>query len=84
MTKNNRRFMDLAGQTDEEKKAQIKLQNKIEQLEAKIKANRSQIEETEAIASVNLSKFRKAQADLDAAIARAEQAENQLKLKNKF
>ncbi len=76
--------MDLAGQTDEEKKAQIKLQNKIEQLEAKIKANRSQIEETEAIASVNLSKFRKAQADLDAAIARAEQAENQLKLKNKF
>jgi hypothetical protein len=84
VTKNNRRFMDLAGQTDEEKKAQIKLQNKIEQLEAKIKANRSQIEETEAIASVNLSKFRKAQADLDAAIARAEQAENQLKLKNKF
>jgi len=74
----------VAGQTDEEKKAQIKLQNKIEQLEAKIKANRSQIEETEAIASVNLSKFRKAQADLDAAIARAEQAENQLKLKNKF
>jgi len=73
--------MDLAGQTDEEKKAQLKLQSKIEQLEAKVKANRTQIEEAEALASVNLSKFRKAQADLDAAVARAEQAENQLKHK---
>ena len=76
--------MDLAGQTDEEKKAQLKLTSKIEQLEAKLKANRIQIEETEALASVNLTKFRKAQAEMEASTARAEQAESQLKLKNKF
>ncbi len=81
VTKNNRRFMDLAGQTDEEKKGQLKLQNKVEQLESKIKANRAQIEETENLANVNLSKFRKAQAELEAANARADQAEAQL---NKF
>ena len=73
--------MDLAGQTDEEKKGQLKLQNKVEQLESKIKANRAQIEETENLANVNLSKFRKAQAELEAANARADQAEAQL---NKF
>lgn len=78
MTKNNRRFMDLAGQTDEEKKGQLKLQSKIEQLESKIKSSRCQIEETEQLANINLSKFRKAQAELEAANARADQAEAQL------
>lgn len=78
VTKNNRRFMDLAGQTDEEKKGQLKLQSKIEQLESKIKSSRCQIEETEQLANINLSKFRKAQAELEAANARADQAEAQL------
>ena len=78
MTKNNRRFMDLAGQTDEEKKGQLKLQGKIEQLESKIKSSRCQVEETEQLANINLSKFRKAQAELEAANARADQAEAQL------
>lgn len=70
--------MDLAGQTDEEKKGQLKLQSKIEQLESKIKASRCQVEETEQLANINLSKFRKAQAELEAANARADQAEAQL------
>jgi len=78
VSKNNKRFMELAGQTDEEKKGQMKLQAKIEQLESKLKSNRQQIEETEAIANVNLSKFRKSQAELEAANARADQAEAQL------
>ena len=71
--------MDLAGQTDEEKKGQLRLQNQIDQLQSKLKANKTQIEESEALANTNLNKFRKAQAELDAAVARAEQAEGQLK-----
>ena len=78
VTKNNKRFMDLAGQTDEEKKNSLKLQNTIEQLQNKLKANRTQIEETEQIANLNLNKFRKSQQELEAANARAEQAESQL------
>ena len=70
--------MDLAGQTDEEKKGQLRLKNQVEQLEFKLKSNKTQIEETEAIANVNLTKFRKAQAELDVALSRADQAESQL------
>ena len=87
VTKNNKRFMDLAGQTDEEKKNSLKLQNTIEQLQNKLKANRTQIEETEQIANLNLNKFRKAQQELEAANARADQAESQLvalKTKSKY
>ncbi len=87
VTKNNKRYMDLAGQTEEEKKNLIKLQSTVEQLQNKLKANRTQIEETEQIANLNLNKFRKTQQELEAANARADQAEAQLvalKTKSKY
>ncbi len=56
----------------------------VEQLQNKIKAYRKQVEETEEIASLNLSKYRKVQQELDDAIERADESENTLaKLKAK-
>ena len=43
-----------------------------------MKAYRKQVEEAEEIASLNLSKYRKAQNDLAEASERADQAENQV------
>ena len=50
----------------------------VEQLQNKTKAYRKQVEETEEIASLNLSKYRKVQQELDDAIERADESENAL------
>ena len=54
------------------------MQDLVEQLQNKTKAYRKQVEETEEIASLNLSKYRKVQQELDDAIERADESENAL------
>ena len=76
--KNDRRLKDLVVKSEEDKRSQLRLQDLVEQLQNKIKAYRKQVEETEEIASLNLSKYRKVQQELDDASERADEAENQL------
>ena len=76
--KNDRRLKDLLLKSDEDKRSQLRLQDMVEQLQNKIKAYRKQVEETEEIASLNLSKYRKVQQELDDAIERADESENSL------
>ena len=78
VVKHDRRVKELAFQSDEDKKTQIRLQRTIEKLEAKIKSLRRQVEETEEIASANLYKYRAAQQELENAFERADIAENQV------
>ncbi len=69
---------------EEDRRGQLRLQELVEQLQAKVKAYRKQIEETEEIASLNLSKYRRVQQELDDAAERADEAENQVaKLRTK-
>lgn len=78
MRRNDRRIKDLALQSDEDKKAQSRLQELIEKLQNKLKVYKKQIEDAEEIAAINLAKYRKAQHELDDAAERADQAENQV------
>ena len=48
----------------------------IDKLQAKLNVYKRQIEEAEEIAAVNLSKYRKAQHELESAAERADQAES--------
>lgn len=78
MNSNERRFKDLAFQSEEDKKTQNRLQRNIEKLEGKLKAYRRQVEETEEIAAANLTKYRNAQQEVESAYERADIAENQV------
>jgi len=68
----------LAFSAEEDRKNQVRLSDLNEKLQNKMKALKKQIEETEEIAAMNLSKFRKAQHELEEAAERADQAENQI------
>ncbi len=76
--KNERKIRELTAQVDEEKKSQLRSQELVNQLQNRVKAYKKQIEETEEIAALNLTKFRKVQLELDDAAERADQAEVQL------
>jgi len=76
--KNDRRLKDLVVKSEEDQRNQLRLKDHIEQLQNKIKAYRKQVEETEEIASLNLSKYRKVQQEMEDACERADEAENQL------
>ncbi len=64
--------------TEEEKKNELRLQELVDSLTNKNKALKTQVEETEEIAAVNLSKFRKAQHDLEEALNNVNETEHQL------
>ena len=78
MSHNERKLKDLLYQSEEDNKTQIRLQRSLEKADAKLKTYRRQVEETEEIASNNLSKFRQAQQELETAYERADIAENQV------
>jgi len=67
LRKAEKSLRDLASQADDDKKNQSRLQDHINSLESKIKAFKKQIEQAEEIAALNLSKYRKAQAELNEA-----------------
>ena len=76
--KNEKRFKDLIAISEEEKKNELRLQELVDSLTEKNKALKTQVEESEEIAALNLSKFRKAQHDLEAATNSVTDAEQQI------
>lgn len=84
VSRNERRVRELTSQLDEEKKSQLRNQELINQLQNRVKAYKKQIEETEEIAALNLTKFRKAQLELDDVSERADIAEVQLSKQRAF
>merc|ERR1711902_157259 len=72
LRKSERRIKELAYSSDEDRKNHERMQGLIDQLQAKIKSYKKQIEEAEEIAALNLAKYRQAQANLGDAQERAD------------
>ena len=78
LNKSERRIKELAYAADEDRKNQERMQGLVDQLQAKIKTYKKQIEEAEEIAALNLAKFRQAQGLLADAEERADLNEQAL------
>ena len=78
LRKSERRIKELTYASDEDRKNQERMQALVDQLQAKIKAYKKQIEEAEEIAALNVAKFRQAQAQLTDSEARADLNEQSL------
>merc|ERR1719378_968246 len=69
-----RKVKELAFASDEDKKNQDRMSDLAGKLQQKIKTYKTQIEEAEEIAALNLAKFRKAQQELEETEERAKMA----------
>ena len=78
LRKSERRIKELAYAADEDRKNHERMQGLVDQLQAKIKTYKKQIEEAEEIAALNLAKFRQAQGLLADAEERADLNEQAL------
>merc|ERR1712029_98281 len=78
LRKSERHIKELEFGADEDRKNHERMQALIDQLQAKIKSYKKQIEEAEEIAALNLAKFRKVQGSLTDAEARADLNEQAL------
>ena len=86
LRKSERRIKELAFAADEDRKNHERMQALIDQLQAKIKSYKKQIEEAEEIAALNLAKFRQTQTNLADSQERAdlnEQALGKLRAKGR-
>merc|ERR1711913_13658 len=73
-----RRVKELQFQQDEDHKNQDRMSDLANKLQQKIKTYKTQIEEAEEIAALNLAKYRKAQRELEETEERARMAEAKL------
>merc|ERR1711953_596885 len=78
LRKSERRIKEMTYASDEDRKNHERMQGLIDQLQAKIKTYKKQIEEAEEIAAINLAKFRQVQAQLADAEERADLNEKAL------
>ena len=78
LRKSERRIKDLSFAAEEDRKNHERMQNLVDQLQAKIRSYKKQIEEAEEIAALNLAKYRKVQGDLAEAEERADLNEQAL------
>merc|ERR1712062_381317 len=78
LRKSERRIKEMTYASDEGRKNHERMQGLIDQLQAKIKTYKKQIEEAEEIAALNLAKFRQVQAQLADAEERADLNEQAL------
>ena len=78
LRKSERRIKELIYSADEDRKNHERMQALIDQLQAKIKAYKKQLEEAEEIAALNLAKFRQAQSNLQESEERADLNEHAL------
>merc|ERR1711870_2115 len=78
LRKSERRIKELAFAADEDRKNHERMQALIDQLQAKIKSYKKQIEEAEEIAALNLAKFRQTQTNLADSQERADLNEQAL------
>merc|ERR1712233_181114 len=62
LRKSERRIKEMTYAADEDRKNHERMQGLVDQLQAKIKTYKKQIEEAEEIAALNLAKFRQVQA----------------------
>merc|ERR1711997_338326 len=72
LRRSERRIKEMSFAADEDRKNHERMQALVDQLQAKIKAYKKQIEEAEEIAALNLAKFRQAQTNLADAEERAD------------
>merc|ERR1719420_2914143 len=72
LRKSERHIKELTFSSDEDRKNHERMQTLIDGLQAKIKSYKTQIEEAEEIAALNLAKFRKVQGSLSEATERAD------------
>ena len=80
LRKSERRIKELSYAADEDRKNHERMQGLVDQLQAKIKTYKKQIEEAEEIAALNLAKYRKAQQELEEAEERSKLAGTALSL----
>jgi len=73
-----RRIKELQFQQDEDKKNNDRMGDLATRLQSKVKTYKTQIEEAEEIAALNLAKFRKAQQELEETDERAKLAEQSM------
>merc|ERR1712141_210538 len=78
LRRSERRIKELTFSSDEDRKNHERMQNLVDQLQAKIKTYKKQIEEAEEIAALNLAKFRQTQSHLGDAEGRADLNEQAL------
>merc|ERR1711983_455582 len=78
LRKSERRIKEMTYASDEDRKNHERMQGLVDQLQAKIKSYKKQIEEAEEIAALNLAKFRQAQAQLGDAQEKADLNEQAL------
>merc|ERR1712133_90792 len=78
LRKSERRIKELSFAGDEDRKNHGRMQGLIDQLQAKIKTYKKQIEEAEEIAALNLAKFRQVQSNLTGSTERADISEQAL------
>merc|ERR1712071_727441 len=78
LRRSERRIKDLTFAADEDRKNQERMQHLVDQLQAKIKSYKKQIEEAEEIAALNLAKYRKVQGSVGEASERADLQEQAL------
>merc|ERR1712048_800330 len=78
LRKSERRIKELTYASDEDRKNHERMQALVDQLQAKIKSYKKQIEEAEEIAALNLAKFRQAQSQLGDAAQSADLNEQAL------
>merc|ERR1711990_758454 len=64
LRKSERRIKEMTYAADEDRKNHERMQALVDQLQAKIKSYKKQIEEAEEIAALNLAKFRKVQVNV--------------------
>jgi len=78
LRRSERRINELTFAADEDRKNHERMQALVDNLQAKIKSYKKQIEEAEEIAALNLAKFRKVQGNLQDAEGRADLNEQAL------
>merc|ERR1712002_129991 len=78
LRKSERHIKELTYQQDEDRKNHERMQGLIDQLQAKIKSYKKQIEEAEEIAALNLAKYRQVQSNLAESSERADLNEQAL------
>ena len=72
LKKSERRIKELTFACDEDRKNHERMQVLVDQLQAKIKCYKKQIEEAEEIAALNLAKYRQVQSELTDALQQAD------------
>uniref|UniRef100_A0A914CDF9 Myosin heavy chain n=1 Tax=Acrobeloides nanus TaxID=290746 RepID=A0A914CDF9_9BILA len=78
LAKEERRMREFQFQVDEDKKNFSRLQDLVEKLQGKLRAQKKQLEEAEEIANTNLQKYKALTHQLEQAEERADVAENSL------